>query len=409
MAEHCAIKVTIVGLNYAPERSGIAAFTTAVCEGLAESGLVVRAITGYPHYPPLHRYEGYEKKLPVERHNGVLITRVRHFVGSSRRPANRFIMELTFGLGSSFAHWYRPDVSILVSPGWLSSAIASIRTRLFGIPTCVWVQEVDGLDVPRPRRGGSEGPALGRIARFCLLPATTIVVGHERLERRLVDELGIPSDRIEIVRNWSTVPPVSGRPRQEVRAELDWMPDDVVVLNSGGSVSHRELETVIQASERAVDRGSKIRFVLLRQGEPERVNDRLDYRPLPAATSLMETLAAADVLFLSERPGQNRLSVPSELTTYFTTGLPVIAATDDSSLVADEIALSGGGIRIDPADPDSLLKVAEELASAPVLAAALGESGRKFAATFLSPEPAIAAFVKIIDGSIGSKARRAVQ
>jgi glycosyltransferase involved in cell wall biosynthesis len=237
------------------------------------------------------------------------------------------------------------------------------------------------------------------------LSATTVVVGHEKLKRRLVDELKIPSDRIEVVRDWSPVPPFSGRPRQDVRAELDWMPDDVVVLNSGGTVSSRELETVIEASERAVERGSKIRFVLLRQGEPERVNARLEYRPPPPATSLMETLRAADVLFLSEQPGQDRLSIPSELTTYFSTGLPVIAATDESSLVADEIALSGGGIRIDAADPHSLLRVAEELASAPALAAALGESGRKFAATLLSPEPAIAAFVRIINGSIGLDTR----
>jgi colanic acid biosynthesis glycosyl transferase WcaI len=122
----------------------------------------------------------------------------------------------------------------------------------------------------------------------------------------------------------------------------------------------------------------------------------------------MEMLRAADILLLSERAGQGRLSVPGELTVCFSAGVPIIAATDESSILADEIALSGGGVRIDPADSDALLGAAEALASTPDRAAALGESGRRFAAERLSPEPAIAAFSKIIARSIGAGVTNAV-
>jgi glycosyltransferase involved in cell wall biosynthesis len=409
LAEHRAIKVTIVGLNFAPERSGIAAYTTALSEGLAESGMSVHAVTGYPHYPGSRVYEGYSRKLPVERHNGVVITRVRHFVRPSPRRANRFFTELTFGLGLLFTRWRRPDVTILVSPAWLSSAIASIRARLFDIPICIWVQEVGAQDGSRDKQRGNEATQLlTRIERYCLSSATTIVVVHERVKQQLVAELDIPSDRVEVVRNWSSVPLSPGRPRLVVRAEFGWMPDDIVVLNYGGAAEDQGIDSVIQASERASESGSMVRFVVFADGERNLQNTRLDYRAPPADKTLMEMLRAADILLLSEPAGHGRLSVPEELTVCFSAGLPIIAATDESSILADEIALSGGGVRIDPADPDALLSAAEGLASTPDRAAALGESGRRFVAERLSPEPAIAAFSKIIARSIGTSATNAV-
>jgi glycosyltransferase involved in cell wall biosynthesis len=414
MAEHSARKVTIVGLNYAPEPTGIAPYTTGLGEGLAESGVSVHAVTGYPHYPQWKIYEGYTRNLPVERHNGVVITRVRHFVPASPRLANRFIMELTFGIAASLSSWNRPDVAILVSPALFSTAIAALRARLFHIPTCIWVQDIYCLGVPQTGMGGGKvARLLSRIERSSLRSASTIVVIHERFKRYLVAELGLPAERIEVVRNWTHVHlPTGGGTREEIRASLGWKPDDIVVLHAGNIGAKQGLESVVEASARAVARGSHVRFVLLGDGNQRAIlqsmggNSRLDYLdPLPEG-AFMSTLGAADFLLVNERPGVTEMSVPSKLTSYFSTGLPVIAATDESSVTAEEIALSGGGIRIDAANPDALVDAAEALAGAPGRSAALGESGRQFAARLLSPQPAMEAFSSIIDRIIGRPTRR---
>jgi glycosyltransferase involved in cell wall biosynthesis len=253
---------------------------------------------------------------------------------------------------------------------------------------------------------------VSRIERASLRSASTIVVIHERFKRYLVTELGLPAEQIEVVRNWSHVQlPTNQGSREEVRRERGWMPDDIVVLHAGNMGAKQGLESVVAASALAAARGSRVRFVLLGDGNQRAMlqtmagNHRLDFLdPLPEA-AFMETLRAADILLVNERPGLTEMSVPSKLTSYFSTGLPVIAATDESSVTAEEMALSGGGIRIDAADPDALVNGAESLAATPIRSAALGESGRQFAAKLLSPEPAMKAFATIVDRNIARTSR----
>ena len=44
-------RVLVVGINYAPEHTGIAPYTTNACSYLAEQGAEVFVLTGLPHYP----------------------------------------------------------------------------------------------------------------------------------------------------------------------------------------------------------------------------------------------------------------------------------------------------------------------------------------------------------------------
>ena len=87
---------------------------------------------------------------------------------------------------------------------------------------------------------------------------------------------------------------------------------------------------------------------------------------------------AADVLLVNELPGLTEMSVPSKLTTYYATGLPVLAAVGAGSTTAAEIGLSGGGRVVPAGDPAALLSAAEALGSDPDQAAALGAAGRHF-------------------------------
>ncbi|MDQ0819795.1 hypothetical protein QFZ79_002085 [Arthrobacter sp. V4I6] len=53
-------RITIIGLNYAPERSGNAPYTTNLAINLAAAGHSVSVITGFPHYPEWQRQPGYD-------------------------------------------------------------------------------------------------------------------------------------------------------------------------------------------------------------------------------------------------------------------------------------------------------------------------------------------------------------
>ncbi len=140
--EATPLKVTIIGINYTPEPTGIAPYTTGLARGLVERGHGVKVLTGYPHYPWWEVPDEYTGFTTSEVLDGVSVTRLRHYV--PRRPSTlrRAVMELTFGLRSAFARWGRPDVLLLVSPALISARIALWRARASKIPTVTWVQDI---------------------------------------------------------------------------------------------------------------------------------------------------------------------------------------------------------------------------------------------------------------------------
>ena len=75
-----AVKVAILGINYAPEPTGIAPYTTRLATGLAERGHDVRVLTGLPHYPQWRRDEASSGFRSEEEMHGVLVRRLNHSV-----------------------------------------------------------------------------------------------------------------------------------------------------------------------------------------------------------------------------------------------------------------------------------------------------------------------------------------
>jgi len=113
--------------------------------------------------------------------------------------------------------------------------------------------------------------------------------------------------------------------------------------------------------------------------------------PLPDG-EFEQVLASADILLINEREGMREMSVPSKLTTYFSTSLPVLAATDEASVTAGEIDASGGGLRVPAGNPVALLDGALALRRDPGLSRALGEAGHRYRKEVLSEEAALDRF-----------------
>ena len=90
------------------------------------------------------------------------------------------------------------------------------------------------------------------------------------------------------------------------------------------------------------------------------------------------------------------MSVPSKLTSYFATGLPVIAATDCGSVTAEEIEASGAGIRVDADRPELIVMAAMELRNNPQAARALGRNGLEFRRSHLSADSSLDSFHKLL-------------
>lgn len=245
-----------------------------------------------------------------------------------------------------------------------------------------------------------------------LKSADRVIVIHERFLEYVNEHLGVTKGRIKVVRNWTHLPDMPSSDPLEMRHQFGWRPDDVVVLHAGNMGRKQGLENVLAAARIAQERGSKVRFVLLGDGNQrahlERSSqglERLQFMdPLPGE-DFQRALSAADILLVNELPGVRDMAVPSKLTSYFDAGVPVIAATDEGSVTACEIAASGGGIRVDAAAPSALVEAAEMVAGDKEMGHAMSARGHRFRQEILSEEAAIAKYNDVITSLALSRGR----
>lgn len=400
------LRILVLGLHYAPEVSGNAPYTAGAVDGLVAAGHQVRVVTGYPHYPQWRIDPDFRGLRITETSPGLRLTRVRPYVPRRPKLVTRVLMELSYGVQAATASWDRPDVVLLVSPALFGSVVPLQRARAAGIPVVTWVQDIYTLGVAQTTDSGGAG-AVGRIERGLLNGSTRVVAIHDRFRRFMTSELGVTSP-IDVVRNWSHVAPPAAVDREAVRRRLGWADDDVVVLHAGNMGAKQGLENVVRASRVAADRGSAVRFVMMGDGqrrpdlEALDPNSRLEFvDPLPDG-EFEQALAAADVLLVNERPGLTEMSVPSKLTTYWSSSRPVVAAVDAASVTADEVRAAEAGVVVSPTDPEALVDEVEKLVGDPARCSALVAGGLAFRDRHLTEAASIrgleAALRRAVDG-----------
>lgn len=146
--------VLICGINYWPEETGIAPYTTGLAEHLTASGMRVTVITGMPHYPRWRVADGYRgRRRMQESIRGVDVRRYAHYVPHRQSAARRALFEGTF-----FAHALpaaslvgipRPDVVLGIVPNLGTGLLAAAAAKRFGVPYGLLFQDLMGLSTLR--------------------------------------------------------------------------------------------------------------------------------------------------------------------------------------------------------------------------------------------------------------------
>lgn len=401
------VRLTVIGINYSPEATGIAPYTAGAAVGLAQHGHRVSVLTGYPHYPQWELPAGYSGWKRQEVIDGLSVLRLRHPIPHGS-VAGRTFMEVIFGLRAVAARWHKPDVVLAVTPALLSTALVVAKARLQRRRVVVWVQDIYSLSATQTGLAARISPLVGAVESWTVRHASRVVVIHDRFAHFLTHNLGVDPSRIDVVRNWTHLTHDGVTRSAEVRAGHGWDPEETIVLHAGNMGTKQNLENVVRASQLAAENHSKVRFVLLGDGHRRQAlealgpNSHLQFiDPLPDA-EFAQTLASADVLLVNELPGMTEMSVPSKLTSYFHSGLPVLAAVDSASVTADEIASAHAGLRVDADDPAALLAAAESLAADPSTAAKFGENGRHYRDSVLAAATSIQRLDAAITAASGS-------
>jgi len=400
-------RVAFIGLNYHPEHTGIAPYTSAMARGLARRGHPVRVLTTHPHYPSWKVAPGYGQWIRDQTLDHVHVRRLKHYVPRKPRGLARLLSELSFGVRAIFSRWGHPEAIVLVSPALFSSVLVMLRARLSrsDAPVVVWVQDLYTLGLAETGQGDGLSVRVARAAEGWLLrSADRVVVIHDRFASRVRSDFRVPQQRITTVRNWTHLQQRATPDVATVRERFGWGTNEVIVLHSGNMGVKQGLNNVIEAAKLSSARQSPVRFVLLGDGSEREalessaigVSAVQFIRPLDDA-AFAEALAGADVLLVNERPGVAEMAVPSKLTSYFAAARPVLAATDSTGITADEIRAAQAGIVVPAGTPEALLDAALALGADPEERRKFGAAGRRYRETVLDEEHAVDCFIQILD------------
>jgi len=382
-------QVLVVGINYAPEPTGIAPYTTRTAEHLATRARGVEVLTGLPHYPRWQVSERYRGRArTTETRTGPDAPQVRrlwHYVPGRQSALTRAGYELSFlAHAAATRPQHRPDLVVAVTPA-LGGAVAAARTaQRYGAQLLVVVQDL--MAKAAGQSGISGGVAVSgataRLEGFALRRADRVVVVSESF-RPAVRAYGVPDEKIAVLPNWTHITPTEVD-RDDARRSLGWARDRFVVAHTGNMGLKQDLGTVVEAARRLP---AGIDVLLLGDGSQRRaletqaagVANLRFVDPLDEATYPL-ALAAADLLLVNERSTVGDMSLPSKLTSYLSAGRPVLAAVAADGATAAELGRTrGAGLVVRPGDPDLLARSIVELRADEVLRTAMGRAGWQYA------------------------------
>lgn len=399
-------RLLVVAMNYAPERSGTAPFTTQVAEHFAQR-FDVQVLAGVPHYPQWRVHEGYRRWTTTTREGEVQVRRLRHVVPRKPTQAARLAHELSFVARVATQRTQRPDAVIAVSPPLFGALAAGRLARRLRVPFGIVVQDLYSQGVKELSGARLAAGLTTRLERAVLQSAQRVLVIHGVFRERVTGDLRVPDDRTTTVFNWAQLPRATSD-RESSRRRLGWS-GKVVALHAGNMGAKQGLENVVDAARLAARQRPHVHFVLLGGGhqlEPLRARgaDCPNLQLLPTADDeYADILAAADILLVNERSGVAEMSVPSKIASYCAAGRPIVGAVGPQGAAASLLTTSGAGVLVEPGRPDALLAAVDSLASDHARCAELSRAGADFAQSHLGRTAAMAAYDRWVDELLNCK------
>jgi colanic acid biosynthesis glycosyl transferase WcaI len=386
------MKITIWGINYAPELVGIGPYNSALCQFLEAQGHEVRMVTTFPYYP------AWEKSHDDRGHfyrsdnvDGVNVQRCWHFVPKCPTALKRILHEGSFVLFSFLRLLFlpKPDVFVVISPPLLIGAAAWLLSWLKKAPFILHVQDLqpDAAVGMGMLKTGPLIRAFYRLEAFAYRKAARVSgISHGMVNA--FKRKGVPKEKTLYFPNGvnrpSTVPSAGA-----FRKRLGLTSNQFVAVYSGNLGVKQGLDVLVDAAR--LVRNPQIRVVICGEGSRRATIERqvaahklsnVIMLPLQENGHYAEMLVDADLSLITQQKDSGTSFFPSKLLSCLAFSKPILTVADESSELTAALKSGRFGLNVPPGNPQAVAGALETLADSPAERLEFAKAGTRFVEQF---------------------------
>ena len=355
------MNITLISLNFIPEKVGISKYSYSLARSLASSGHRVSVITTYPYYPYWHQRSSRRYLFSRTRLHGINIYRVPVWIPSSPSGLRRVLHLLSFSLTACiplFFHIPTPcNLIISVAPSFLSSPLA-VLYRLVNSSTILHLHiqdfELQAAQSLNILSLSFLGGLLKQLEQAVLKSFDSLSTISPSMINQLLSK-GVDQHRTYLLPNPVNISQYNPRPRLSTNYFLHLLgipPDAVVVLYSGSMNSKQDFPLLVRAVK-SLNRLPDLFWVFCGHGSSREflISQTLPFSnvrhlPLQPESLFPELLNFADIHVIPQREGTSSLLFPSKLFPIYASSRPVVVTAEPNSDL--ESIASHGGICVPP-------------------------------------------------------------
>jgi glycosyltransferase involved in cell wall biosynthesis len=398
-------KIVFVNRYFFPDQSATSQMLSDLAFGLTRRGYVIHILCSR------QRYDRPGANLAAqETVDGVTVRRAWTTRFGRDRLSGRALDYISFYVSSAWIllkTLNRGDTVVAKTDPPLISIIAMAAARIKGVRLLNWLQDIFpevashlGYN-PLPKKIDE---LLRRIRNSTLNAADMNIVLGGRM-REFLERQGIPPAKICVVENWADDNAREPRAAAESRLRTQLgLAGKFVVGYSGNLGRAHEFQTLLDAASLlSVDKdvvflmiGGGAGMVALKEAVARVGLSNFLFLPYQPRASLTDSMAAADVHWVSLLPCLEGLIVPSKLYGILAAGRPVIFIGDEDGEAARLIGAARAGYVVAVGNAEELKRRIAELKVDSVRCESMGQSGFRLYRDHFTPQRALAGWCDIL-------------
>jgi colanic acid biosynthesis glycosyl transferase WcaI len=388
------MRIVVWGINYAPEFTGIAPHSVALCEFLQAEGHDVEMVTGFPYYPAWQkRPQDCGRLYRTDVINGVCVRRCWQFVPARVSALKRIFHEGSFVFTSTLRALSlpQPEVYVVVSPPLLLGVAAWIVGKIKRAPFVFHVQDMQpdaavGLGMLKPNWFTRALYALEAFAYRHAARVSGITQGMLKTFRRK----GVAETKLIYFPNAIDLKSAAPEGRRgDFRSRHGFAAQDFLAVYAGNLGVKQGLEVLLQTAP--LLRDSRIRLLVCGDGAQrealaararEMKLPNFSMLPLQAGVDYQALLSNADLCFITQQAGAGNSFFPSKLLGLLAASKPVVTVASPECELALSLVEGEFGVNVPPGRPSELAEILDALANDPERLWIYGANGRRYVEQF---------------------------